>query len=76
MTLFEIAFLIVCILMTAVTVAYFTWLVWTRGRDPVDDPKLVEKFRETAPYQKLDHVLDPSEDEKGFPLEDGGDDQS
>lgn len=63
MTLFETAFLIVCMLLTAVAVVYFTWLVWTRGRDPVDDPKLVERFHETAPFEKLDQVLDPPKDD-------------
>ncbi|MBI1495268.1 hypothetical protein [Halocynthiibacter styelae] len=76
MTLFETAFLIVCILMTAVTVAYFTWLVWTRGRDSVDDPKLVERFHETAPFEKLDQVLDPLDDKKSLLVEDDGDHQN
>lgn len=76
MTLFETAFSIVCILLTGVAMVYFIWLVRTSGQDPIRDPKLVKQFRETAPYEKLDQVLDPSGDEEGFPLEDGRDQQN
>lgn len=74
MTGVEITILIVCFLMTAVAVIYLAWLVHTRGRDPVDDPKLVERFHQTAPFEKLDHILASPKDENGFPSEDGGKD--
>jgi len=63
MTWFETAFLIVSTLMTAVAVIYLIWLVRKHDRDPVDDPELIERFHETAPFEKLDQVLDPPEDE-------------
>jgi hypothetical protein len=49
--------------MTAVAVIYLIWLVRKHDRDPVDDPELIERFHETAPFEKLDQVLDPPEDE-------------
>ncbi|WP_298905025.1 hypothetical protein [uncultured Aliiroseovarius sp.] len=63
MTSFETAFLIVSTLVTAGALAYLVWLLRTSGRDRVDDPDLVEQFRETAPFEKLDQVLDPPEGE-------------
>ncbi|MGH1445204.1 MAG: hypothetical protein ACRBBO_04070 [Cognatishimia sp.] len=74
MTGVETTLLIVCFLITAVAVIYLTWLVHTRGRDPVDDPKLVERFFETAPFEKLDHILASPKDENGLLLEDDGKD--
>ena len=63
MTWFEMAFLIVSTLVAVVALAYLVWLLRTSGRDRIDDPNLVERFRETAPIEKLDQVLDPPEDE-------------
>lgn len=57
-------------------VVYLSWLVWTRGRDPIDDPKLVERFLETALFEKLDQVLDPLDDKKSLLVEDDDDHQN
>lgn len=54
MTGFEIAFSACVSLITAATLLYLRHLVRTSGNDPIDDPELVNKFIETAPYHLLE----------------------
>lgn len=61
MTGFEVAFSGVMLLITAVTLLYLRHVVRTSGSDPINDPVLVKKFIETAPYHLLEN---PSADSR------------
>ncbi|GAA6190998.1 hypothetical protein [Phaeobacter sp. NW0010-22] len=50
MTTFEIAFDCAALVITLVSVLYMRYLVKTYADDPVDDPELVQRFIEAAPY--------------------------
>ena len=56
MTGFEIAFNVIMPIITIGCVLYMRHILQTCGRDRIDDPELVRRFRETAPY----HLLPPS----------------
>ena len=53
MTGFEIAFSVCVLLVTAAILLYLRHLVRTSGSDPIDDPELVKRFLENAPYHRL-----------------------
>lgn len=57
MTAFEIAVGLGSIATAGAGMAYVGYLVKTSGRDRPDDPARVQRFLDTAPYERLDSVL-------------------
>ena len=57
MTAFEIAFNVVAGSVTLASLLYLRHILRTFGRDPTNDPELVEKFCREAPYKRLKQVM-------------------
>lgn len=57
MTALEITFNVAVLLGTAGVLWYLHHLVKTSGTDPIEDPDLVQRFTDAAPYHQLDNIF-------------------
>ncbi|UWP97800.1 hypothetical protein [Aliiroseovarius crassostreae] len=64
MNLFLTAFWVCSTLTTLAVLAYIFWLLRTAGRDAIIDPKLVERFHQNAPYERLAKILNRPSDQE------------
>lgn len=64
MTAFEIVFNIVAGSVTLASLLYLCHILRTFGRDPTNNPELVEKFCREAPYERLKEVMSPPETDR------------
>lgn len=62
MTVFEIVFNVVAGSVALASLLFLRHILNTFGRDPINDPELVEKFCREAPCERLKEVMSPAED--------------